>query len=406
MLKLLKLHNFKTFLNAEIKLCNRHLILGRNNSGKTNLASALRFLAMTAGTELNEAGASVNGGLTEFSNRFLQSNETTFTCRCELDFDGDRCEYEYSLTIAVSPASRSSRMDSQLRASVVEERLWFDGPNLHDAVLLECDGREATMLHEEQALNGSAPHRAKTLAPDDATMLSKLYELTSNRRAIFFRDYLRNWTYYALSPLAMRIGPGLQQDGLGGGSRLSVDGSNLANAVFVLKNMDERSYRRLIDHVRIVEPTLEAINFVAVPNQRPVPFVDLSDAPRTSWTGLSDGTLRVMALALCIEQSGWSSTPNSPVPSLTVIEEPENGVYPGQLRRILELFDEWAPASQFLFTSHSPYVIDQFDARRNCVTILRKERDRSEIHSPPEPEHFTDDDRFTLSMEYASELLQ
>lgn len=401
MLKSLKLHNFKTFLNAEISFTQRHLLLGRNNSGKTNLASAIRFLSHSATADFETATARVPGGIWDLANRFLKSNEITLSCRCELEFDSEPCEYEYTLKLSLGDAHGMSG-SSKIEASVLEERLWFDGPNVRDAVLIENDGREAQMLHEEQARSSDEPHRAKTLAPKGATMLSKLYDLESNRRAILFRNYLRSWTYYSLSPLAMRLGTEV-------GQRpawvLDSEGANLASAIFELKNIDERSYRRLIQHVQIVEPSLEAVNFVPVPNQPPVPFVDLSEARRTPWNSLSDGTLRVMGLALCIEQASRLATPNALSSTLTAIEEPENGIFPGELRRIMELFEEWAPLSQFLFTTHSPYVIDLFDGKRGSVTLLRKERDRTEVSTAPNIDAIPEDDRFTLATEYAAELL-
>ena len=371
-------------------------MIGKNHSGKTNLASAIRFLSLSAKGDLESAAAHIPGGIPDLKNRFLKSDEISLACRCELEFDSQPCEYEYTLKISLAPLT-GVQATGKTQVKVLEERLWFNGANLRDAVLLESDGREARMLHEEQAKFDDTPYRAKTLVPKDATMLSKLYELESNRRAILFRNYLRCWAYYSLSPLSMRSGSGHRQEA---NWRLDTDGGNLAIAIFHLKNIDERNYRRLIDHVRIVEPSLEAINFVPVPNLPPVPFVELSEAPRTPWNALSDGTLRVMGLVLCIEQSNRFS------PTLTVIEEPENGIFPGQLRRIMDLFEEWAPLSQFMFTSHSPYVIDMFDDKRESVTILRKEGDRTEFISPPPLDPIPDDDRFTLSTEYAAELFQ
>src|SRR5260370_11357173 len=150
----------------------------------------------------------------------------------------------------------------------------------------------------------------------------------------------------------------------------------------------------------MVEPSLEAINFIPAPGQQPVPFVALTNQPRASWQGLSDGTLRAMGLALIIETAAACSPPTNAVPSLALIEEPENGIFPGLLRRFFDLFEEWAPASQFIFTSHSPYFIDMFDDKREWVTILRKATDRSESSNPPMDEPGKNgDDRLTLSME-------
>ena len=193
-------------------------------------------------------------------------------------------------------------------------------------VLLESDGRQAHLLHESEFERTGETQTADTLAPRDASMLSKLYELETNPRAILFRRYLSNWLYYALSPLAMRIGwrefPAAPQV-------LSSSGHNLANVLFHLKNMDESSYRWILEQVRAhMEPGLEAINFIPSPDQTPVPMIHHRLRPRASWHGLSDGTIRFLALCLVIETAARSRE----VPIFSVIEEPENGLFPGILR--------------------------------------------------------------------------
>jgi predicted ATPase len=65
----------------------------------------------------------------------------------------------------------------------------------------------------------------------------------------------------------------------------------------------------------------------------------------------------------------------APRPSVVGIEEPENGIYPGRLRRLLSLLREIAapddegppgsalPTTQVLLTSHSPVVLAAFRDR-------------------------------------------
>jgi predicted ATPase len=85
---------------------------------------------------------------------------------------------------------------------------------------------------------------------------------------------------------------------------------------------------------------------------------------------ISDGTLRVLALLTALRLE--------PRPSLIGIEEPENGIYPGRLRALVELLrresewplpDELLPgAPQILVTTHSPVILA---ALRNHPQHLR-----------------------------------
>ena len=206
MLKSLKLHNFKTFLNCEVQLSRQHLLIGKNSSGKTNFASALQLLARTSGMTLDQAVSVIPGGVSEISNWGTKSDEVELSCTCELEFEGERCEFVYQLNLLQrSPTSLSvaERPGLQVR----KERLSVTCAGFDNVVLLENDGREALLTHEQQVTQSESPHRPRTLAPKNATMLSKLFELETNRRAILFRNYLAGWCYFSLSPHAMRYGP-------------------------------------------------------------------------------------------------------------------------------------------------------------------------------------------------------
>ncbi len=234
-------------------------------------------------------------------------------------------------------------------------------------------------------------------------MLSKLYQLADNRRAILFRNFIGMWAYYSLSPRQMRHGWQDAKDSVS----LYQHGDNLANAIYHLKNQDELSYRRIVERAQILEPDLRAINFVPTPGQAPVPFIQLKDSSRGSWIGLSDGTLRVLGFATIIEQNAPFTQTQATPRSVVLIEEPENGIAPAYLRQVFEFFEN-VGRSQFIFTSHSPYFIDLFDADRSSVSFLRQ----TEGHSSIVPMSSADSigagdaaDRLTLADLYASELL-
>ncbi len=412
MLKLLRAHNFKTFLNTEIRFGRQHLVIGKNNSGKTNLARLLQFLASTSVLEIDKAANGIPGGTAELCNWYLKTGQIEVSCVCSLELDGVSYDYSYELHLERS-GNNAPAMDSpQLR--IIKERLSLSGGDLNDFSLISSNGREALILIQEPESSTNDAQKPTTIpAPVNATVLSKVYDLQSNSRIIAFRKYLADWRYFSFSPFWMRYGSSdhwrnasAQQAPAPVIPWTACDsfGENLASAIYHLNNFDERRYRRLIDHVQGVEPSLEAINFLPVPGRQPIPFIDLEGRSQASWDGLSDGTLRALGLALIIETAAASSPPNTPGSCLSVIEEPENGIFPGLLRHFFDLFEDWAPTAQFIFTSHSPYLIDMFDDKRENVTVLRKAKDRSESIIPPKETINNGQDRLNLSMQYASEL--
>lgn len=75
-----------------------------------------------------------------------------------------------------------------------------------------------------------------------------------------------------------------------------------------------------------------------------------------------------------------------PAPSLLGIEEPENGIYPGRLRALLELLQELSlrpeeaagggraealsTLPQIVLTTHSPVLLAAMQARPECLRFL------------------------------------
>ena len=68
----------------------------------------------------------------------------------------------------------------------------------------------------------------------------------------------------------------------------------------------------------------------------------------------SDGTIRLIAILTALYQS--------PPRTLTVIEEPERNIHPGALGVLADVIKEASTRGQVLITTHSPDLIDHFDA--------------------------------------------
>src|SRR5439155_5171894 len=103
------------------------------------------------------------------------------------------------------------------------------------------------MLHEEGFVSRrlDSPYYAQATVPTNATMLSQLYELENNPRAILFRRYLQSWAYYSFNPEILRLPDVARDDGA-----LLSSGANLSKAIFELHNQKPRLERQLIEAVR------------------------------------------------------------------------------------------------------------------------------------------------------------
>jgi predicted ATPase len=149
--------------------------------------------------------------------------------------------------------------------------------------------------------------------------------------------------------------------------------------LFHLKSSDERRYRRLIELVQKAEQRLDALNFHVSGERIQMNLTDAQDN-RFRLASVSNGTLRFMALCYVILSNARQRIP--PNPPLAIIEEPENGLYVRYLKPLLKLIDPTGTGGQYVFTSHSPYFIDLFDAYPENITLMQDRGTHSTLLKP------------------------
>ncbi len=206
----------------------------------------------------------------------------------------------------------------------------------------------------------------------------RLFELENNPRAILFRRYLQSWGYYNLNPEMLRSPEVARDDGA-----LLSNGANLSRALFDLHNQKPRLERKLIDAIRKLEPKLELLSFSAPDPEHVHLFGEDEKAHRFSTRSMSDGTLRFTAIAYVILIASQQAEAGGFAP-LIMVEEPENGLYVGHLKPLLQRLEADGKLGQFIFTTHSPYFVDLFDKWLDGVHVI-KAGTPSSVVSQPDP---------------------
>ena len=381
MLREFRVDNFKSLINVVFEPRSANLLIGRNNSGKTNLCQALRFVSASSVVELDKAAdgaAGVRFGMTSFA---LEKSTIDFTVRADLPRGGERLTFEYELTV-LPPRPGSGETAVRLDREILR----VDGGAFDDTVLLENVSGQGRLLHEKNPGNGVSPiaegmqavvlrdepRYVETTAPTDATMLQRLFDVEANPTANHFKRYLTGWTYYDLAPVAMRIP--LHKPGE---FVLQPDGGNLASVLFGLKSANERQYRRLMEVVQHVEPGFDIINFRDAAENNVFMLFEDRDGHRLPASNASSGTLRFLALAyVLLVQPRFVPSP------LYLIEEPENGLHVGVLKTLFEMADPPPAGPQLVFTSHAPYFIDLFDDRLDGIFLFDRDKGHTSITRP------------------------
>ena len=371
MLKSFQISNFRSLVNVQFRPVGCNLLVGPNNAGKTNLCSALRFLSLTASGDLESAAKHAVGETWNITNAYVNERSIQLDVKATLEDGGQSLDFDYTLQIAVPKRDTSTGVSLHAR----NERLVLTGGRFAQTVLLDCTNEQAQLLHEEQFLQGST-YQAKTLSPSDATMLSRLYDLQSNRRANLFKRYLQSWLYFSLNPHAMRS-PRVVSDK----AIIFPDGSNLSKVMFALHNERPRVERKIIESLKSIEPKADLFTFTSPDPQSVYLFLEDQEQNRFGTRSMSDGTLRYLVFAYLIYSLGDAKTSMSFSP-LVLVEEPEDGLYVGQLKPLFEKIDTTGASGQFLFTSHSPYFIDLFERNLPGVHLLKPGKPSSVLVVP------------------------
>lgn len=377
MLTEFRVDNFKSLINGVFTPQGMNLLLGKNNSGKTNLCQALQFVSSSALFPLDTCADGVCRGRFGMTNFALDKSTIDFYVRAHIHFRDEKLVFEYELTISpprVGFVEAAVKLDHEVLSvtgGVFKER----------AILLENTSGRIRLLDEKSlapvhASNASSivPDGSyiESTAPTDATMLQRLFDKKSNPLASCFRDYLAGWTYYDLSPASMR-----GSDYKPGTYILDFDGGNLASVLFLLKTGRERDYRRLLKVVREIEPHIDLINFLGNSEKNVLMFFEDSAGHGLHSINASNGTLRFLAMAYILLYQ-----PRGILSPLCIIEEPENGIYVGLLKTLLEMVDQSPGSPQLVFTSHAPYFIDIFDDHLGGLFVLNRRQGHTAITQP------------------------
>jgi cyclophilin family peptidyl-prolyl cis-trans isomerase len=169
--------------------------------------------------------------------------------------------------------------------------------------------------------------------------------------------------FSALFPNTLRIPARPDTD-----RNLKESGENWASILKTLRQTDRgrNAIKRILEMMRLVMPSLQDVTVKGVGGYLVPQFlVKDSEKLRKHYfdpVQLSDGTLRIFGILLNLYQI--------PPPKFLAIEEPELTVHPGILSMLADAFKEASVNSQIFITSHSPYLVDYFNAKQILVVNL------------------------------------
>jgi len=333
-LRRLSLKGFKSIKEMDLELRPLNVLIGANGAGKSNLVSFFKML--------NE----MMGG------RLQQYIGTAGHARALLHY--------------------GPKVTSQLDATLVFQGIKrADDQNTYRFVLR--DAEDDTLVFAEETLGllktGPRGRKAPNLSLGTGQKEARIREEADRGegRPKFLRHLLnqcRVYHFHDTSATAPVRRYGYKDDNY----PLMPDARNLAAFLYRLKHEREATpYHRIVNTIRLIAPFFD--DFVLEPTgARQEILLNWREKESEQVFGpyqISDGTLRAMCLVALLLQ------PETELPHLIVVDEPELGLHPYALNLIASLFKMASHHSRVLISTQSSPLVDNFEPE-DVIVVDRK----------------------------------
>ena len=367
MLKSFTIRHFKSYREATLELAPLTVLIGANASGKSNAVEALRLLSWLAqGNKLGsiryavqEGDQAIRGTVKDLSH----GDGEVFSLSCRTTHpQWDR----YSITL---------RRQDDDELHIADERLVGPSRNvpLFEVVSSQDTGGDVRVAYDNFARGGRKPQVA---CIDQMAVLIQLQSSArfergqrTAQRAIpevtkQYQDWLSSMVFLDPQPSTMRDYSFTTERTMSG------NGANLSGVLYNLcrEKVTEDEVLQFIK--ALPEQDIRNIDFIETPrSEAMVKLTETFGGKKTAYdaTLLSDGTLRVLAIAAAVL--------SAPEGSVVVIEEIDNGVHPSRAEQILSRLSRVAEERglRVLISSHNPALLDALpnDAVPNVVFCYR-----------------------------------
>jgi predicted ATPase len=311
MLKRLRVQGLWSLASVDLTLRRTNVILGANGSGKSGLLNTFRLLRAIVSRGLAGFVQDMGGAASVLH----YGPKHTRHGSIELEFDGPKGTngYEASLTYVAGD-----------RLVFADERVWFQ--------------RDPDRPRSEHSI-GPGAHTESHLgfAIDEGSVASPIAKVVKWQLDRFCHHHFHDTSMTA----ALRRGCDQADTAF-----LRSDGANLAAFLRAMRAASPEAYRRVRDAVQRVFPQFD--DFVLEPSNGSVMlrWRETGNAYDFGPHHLSDGTLRFIAFATLLLQSGDAESAAHPnFPRMIVVDEPELGLHPSALTLVGEMLHAFSAQS-------------------------------------------------------------
>lgn len=322
MLDSIKVKNFKAIRDSGVvKFKPLTVFVGNNGSGKSSLIEALETYQTYVARGLDEAMQRFMG-MEHVQNKYAKPDTP-------IEFDLKIRGIKDGAKLGLKVATNSSHN----KYEVVEESLECKSMNI----------KELIQKRDADSVNGKGWKGHQQ---------SLLQSLNLGKATGIFSNFVSSWQFLSLAPEQMGL-PKVQSRWAAGQTRLARDGSNIAEFLLELRELDPLALDGIIETMAYVLPYARDLQPAITSELERKAWLQLTegDFKVPGWM-LSTGTLRLLALLALLR--------HPKPPPLIVVEEIENGLDPRSVHLIVEEIRNavLSGVTQVIVTTHSPYLLD------------------------------------------------
>jgi predicted ATPase len=347
-LRTARIENFKSLGDVELPFKNLTILVGSNNSGKSNFLESLRFLRYLL---LAESFLT----LETLSKVLRFGNQNLYWTILVEDEDGVKAEY----SVAVTSNQTSNLLSREnLKVNGIEVINIIDGIG----EVRDEDGNNYQPYHSEPDSIGSLALRSAGNFGNKP--------LTKKLAA-----YIRGWKFYNVDPDEIRkysvflaeVGDIIQKKK---GSESTPILNSQAKEIQEILNYWAKNETNKVEAISEELQLIFNISLTIIEEGNPIVKVLEDNEREMPLSNMSDGTLRLLAYLILLYQSELD------IPTLIGIEEPERNLHPGMLKFLASILKRLSEKTQVVFTTHSSQLLDCFESEaisnEISVILLRK----------------------------------
>ena len=339
MLQKVSIQNFKSLKDVTLELQKVNLLIGPNNSGKSNFLKALEFIKCLSLKEIENNYLKTISKKSDFFGK-IQINKMSFGCILTNE------DKEYNMLVGIE--------DGKYESYNVDRYETLSGIHLSDV--------ETQMFWLVDYVN-NIPRRSMTM---DGIPIQYLFKGFFNNVSIYKPDPNKLQKSFPIIPNQ---------------SLVNSDTSNLIAFFDTLRDEYPENFKSIENDLNKCIPELIGLRFENVEvtkeddlfkiyGDKTFKRLGLYDNVNniTYWADeLSEGTLYFLALLCIVHQ------PNPP--RLLLLEEPEKGIHPRRIHEVMKFIFQLAEDKdiQVIMTSHNEHVLEEFRLIPEAVFIFDKD---------------------------------